>query len=105
MHVASSTNPYWYPDTDATHPMTSDARSMTSTAGNGQHGQVVVGNGDALPIVDICNISFESGSYIFRLSQVLHVPTIRKILLSVSKFTRDNWVSLMFLLGVLSFLI
>lgn len=97
MHVASSTDPYWYPDTDATHHMISDACSMIFAIGNGQHGHVVVGNGDVLPITHIGNISFESRSYIFRLSQVLYVPTIRKNLLSIAKFTRDYWVSLSFL--------
>lgn len=64
--------------------MTSDAHFMTSTIGNGQHGQVIVGNGDALPIARTGNISFESGSFIFILSQVLYVPAIRKNLLSVA---------------------
>ena len=96
MHLASPSDPTWYPDTGATHHMTSDARTMTSATRYGSHDKVVVGSGEALPIAHTGNISFESGSFIFRLSQVLHVPAIKKNLLSVAKFTRDNLVSLTF---------
>ncbi|KAB2629407.1 hypothetical protein D8674_034202 [Pyrus ussuriensis x Pyrus communis] len=96
MHLASPFDPTWYPDTGATHHMTSDARTMTSATGYGSHDKVVVGSGEALPIAHTGNISFESGSFIFRLSQVLHVPAIKKNLLLVAKFTRDNLVSLTF---------
>ncbi|KAM1263510.1 hypothetical protein ACFX15_027977 [Malus domestica] len=96
MHIASPLDPTWYPDTDATHHMTNDPHFLTSTTRYGSNDKVVVGNGETLPIAHTGNLSSKSGPFIFRLSQVLHVPAIRKNLLSIAKFTRDNLVSLSF---------
>ncbi|KAL6272657.1 hypothetical protein ACE6H2_023349 [Prunus campanulata] len=96
MHVAYPTDANWYPDSGATHHMIGDARSMTSTTSYGHNDQVTIGNGDSLPITHIGNMTFSSGAFVFRLSDVLHVLSVHKNLLSVAQFTRDNLVSLTF---------
>ncbi|TQE03986.1 hypothetical protein C1H46_010357 [Malus baccata] len=50
MHIASPLDPIWYPDTGATHHMTSDPHFLTSTTGYGSNDKVVVANGETLPI-------------------------------------------------------
>lgn len=73
MRITHSYDPNRYPDTGATNHMTGDARSMTHKSEYVGNDQVMVGN--ALPIANICMVS-PSGSSIFPLSRVLHVPTM-----------------------------
>ena len=96
MHVASSSDPNWYLDSGATNHMTHDARTFNSSTSHTPTDQVVVGNGDFLPITHSGTVSFSSGSFTFRLSDVLRVPSLRKNLLSVAQFTHDFFVSITF---------
>ncbi|CAB4278528.1 unnamed protein product [Prunus armeniaca] len=50
MHVASSSDPNWYLDSDGTNHMTHDAQQLHSRTPCAPSDQVVVGNGDTLPI-------------------------------------------------------
>ncbi|KAI5316471.1 hypothetical protein L3X38_036178 [Prunus dulcis] len=96
MPVVSSSNPNWYLDSGATNHMTHDARTFHSSTPYATSDQVVVGNGDTFPITHSGNLSFSSGSFVFRLSGVLCVPSLRKNLLSVAQFTHDFNVSITF---------
>ncbi|CAL8992400.1 unnamed protein product [Prunus brigantina] len=98
MHVAASSDPNWYLDSSATNHMTNDARRSTniSSATVSPHDQVVFGNGDSLPITHFVNVSFSSGNFLFRLFDVLHVPSLHKNLLSIAQFTQDSLVSITF---------
>jgi len=55
---------------------------------------VAVGNGSQLPIASIGSAIFTDLNTLnnFSLQHSLHVPTISKNLLSVSRFARDNHV-------------
>jgi len=56
-------DPNWYPDTGSTNHMTGDARSMTQKSEYVGNDQVMVGNGDSLPIANWYGFSFgPSGS-------------------------------------------
>ncbi|KAM1076295.1 hypothetical protein ACFX19_024247 [Malus domestica] len=68
MHVASPSDPTWYPDTGATHHMTSDPQFLSSLTRYASNDKVTVGNGETLPIAHTGNLSFKSGPFIFRLS-------------------------------------
>jgi len=94
MHVTSSSNPNWYLDSGATNHMTHDAQKFHSGTRYAASDQVVVGNGDTLPITHSGNLSFSSSPFVFLLSDVLHVPSLCKNLLSVAQFTRDFNVSI-----------
>jgi hypothetical protein len=76
--------------------MTHDAQKFHSGTPYAASDQVVVGNGDTLPITHSGNLSFSSGPFVFPLSDVLHVPSLRKNLLSVAQFTRGFNVSITF---------
>ncbi|KAB2626042.1 hypothetical protein D8674_017702 [Pyrus ussuriensis x Pyrus communis] len=90
MHLTSPSDPIWYPDTGATHHMTSDARTMTSATGYGSHDKVVVGSGEALPIAHTGNISFESGDQ-YKGYRCLHPPTGRVYLSRHVIFNEDSY--------------
>jgi len=78
----------WYPDTGATHHITSDLNNLNlhSEAYDG-HDEIQVGNGTRL-VIKNTGISTLSPNFILR--SVLHVPQITKNLLSIQKFTSDN---------------
>ncbi|GMI65053.1 hypothetical protein HRI_000174600 [Hibiscus trionum] len=85
----------WFPDSGATHHLTNDITNLQTATYPGS-GSVQVGNGSILPIKCSGQSSFLSGSRNFKLNNLLFVPNITKNLLSVSKFTQDNQVSLEF---------
>lgn len=96
MHVASSSNPNWYWDSGATNHMTHDAKLFSLGASYTPTDNVVIGNGDTLPITQSGNVFLSSGTYVFRLFDVLRVPSLHKNLLSVAQFTNDMHVSITF---------
>lgn len=53
---------------------------------------VLVGNGVSLPITHTSCLPLTLGSHKFQLNNVLHVPSLKKNLLSASQFTKDNSV-------------
>lgn len=64
-----------FPDTDASHLVTD---------------QLHVGNGKGLPISHTGSTSITTPTSSFQLSNILHVPSISKPLLSVQKFAQEN---------------
>jgi len=87
----STSDVNWYPDTGATNYVTTDLANLNlhSDDYNGTD-QLHVGNGQGLPIrhTGTSQLSFLHATFL--LKHLLHVPSIRKNLLSVSQFTRDN---------------
>lgn len=87
----------WFPDSGPSNHITSDSTNLVTKAGLFGFDQVYKGNGKGLSIKHICHSEFTSpflSSKIFSLKQLLHVPEIRKNLLSVSKLAQDNQSSL-----------
>ncbi|KAE8694562.1 hypothetical protein F3Y22_tig00110781pilonHSYRG00041 [Hibiscus syriacus] len=93
---STSTNSLWYPDTGATHHVTNDISVFQSgtlyTGGN----SLLMGNGDGIPIAHVGQGFLSSNRKPLILQNMLHVPNIKKKLLSVSQFTRDNGVFMEF---------
>lgn len=89
-----ATDPTWYPDTGATHHMTLMPVHNPQSYG-GPH-NVYMGNGDSMPISHTGILPLSLGSSQFSLSNVFHIPTIRKNLLSIGQFTKDNRVYFLF---------
>jgi hypothetical protein len=58
--------------------------------------QVVVGNGSRLPILGTGSTHIHAPNINFLLSSVLHTPVVVSNLISVRKFTCDNWCSVEF---------
>ena len=70
--------------------MTADMPLLKQTQEYSGSDSVMVGNGAGLPISHTGNIYFHSFGSQFQLKDVLCVPSIKKNLLSVAKFTIDN---------------
>ncbi|GMI77078.1 hypothetical protein HRI_001377100 [Hibiscus trionum] len=82
----------WCPDSGATHHITSDRSNLQSDRVYTGMDSLRVGNGNAVEIthVGVGNISTCNRSLCLR--NFLCVPDIKKNLLSVSQFARDNFV-------------
>jgi hypothetical protein len=78
----------WYSDTRANQHMTSDTNEVQGIISYPGNDSVMVGNGQGLPITDTGNVTIPTTN--LQLNNVLVVPAIKKKLLSVSQFTRDN---------------
>jgi hypothetical protein len=81
----------WYPDSGASHHLTSDLVNLNITAEdyNGSD-QIRVGNSTGLPIKHIGNAKIFTPNSHFLLQDVLHLPHITKSLLSVHQFTKST---------------
>uniref|UniRef100_M4DMN8 Integrase catalytic domain-containing protein n=1 Tax=Brassica campestris TaxID=3711 RepID=M4DMN8_BRACM len=79
----------WYPDTAATHHITSSAQNLQNAQPYSGSDAVIVGNGDFLPITHVGSIAILGLSGTLPLKDVLVCPQITKSLLSVSKLTDD----------------
>lgn len=84
----------WFPDSGATHHITSDFSNLFQSHSYGGSSQVHMGNGQGLTINSIGSSTFPSfhPHVSLSLNDLLHVPSITKNLMSVSKFARDNKV-------------
>ena len=85
-------NHIWYPDSGATHHVTNDGQNLTDPSLYQGPDQLQIANGSGLTIYSIGSSSLISRSYPLKLSNILHVPEIRKKLLSVYRLTNDNAV-------------
>ncbi|MCH81099.1 retrovirus-related Pol polyprotein from transposon TNT 1-94, partial [Trifolium medium] len=83
----------WYPDSGASHHLTYDPYNLAQSSPYFGHDQVMMGNGQGVSIHSLGQSSFHSPSdpsVKLELKDLLHVPSISKNLLSVSKFAQDN---------------
>jgi hypothetical protein len=88
----------WVTDSDASNHTTSDAGNLTSIHPPTFTDPSSVGNGSALPITSVGDSALPDPFY---LNNVLVTPDIIQNLLSVCRFTTDNWCSIEFdLLGL-----
>ncbi|KAL4368436.1 hypothetical protein GQ457_05G012080 [Hibiscus cannabinus] len=86
----------WFPDSGATTHLTPDAGIILNSLPYTGIGKISVANGMTVPISRVGSGSMITNSRPLMLNNLLHVPNIKKNLLSVSKFTRDNNVSIEF---------
>jgi hypothetical protein len=80
----------WFPDTGANQHVTPDLASITSSEPYTDSDQLHVGDGKGLVISHIAHSKLYTPKRIFTLSNILHVPHIKKPLLSVQKFCIEN---------------
>ncbi|KAL4388539.1 hypothetical protein GQ457_09G023790 [Hibiscus cannabinus] len=99
VHLATSEvldDNVWFPDSGATHHLTNDLVNLQDGSNLPGSGSVQVGSGHTLSVKYFGQSSLLSSSRKILLKNLLYVPNITKNLLSVSKFTQDNQVSLEF---------
>nr|KYP50110.1 hypothetical protein KK1_028093 [Cajanus cajan] len=86
----------WYMDTGATSHMTSAQGNLTSYFNMSNKHGIIVGNGYSIPIHGYGHTKLSSLCPPLTLNNVLHAPQLVKNLVSVRKFTTDNFVSVEF---------
>jgi hypothetical protein len=89
-NVSTTTPITWFPDTGANHQVTPDLVSMTSSEHYLGNDHLHIGDGKGLVISNISHSKIRSPKCTFTLSNILHVPAIKKPLLSVQKFYLEN---------------
>ncbi|KAF7809961.1 Retrovirus-related Pol polyprotein from transposon TNT 1-94 [Senna tora] len=85
----------WFPDSGATNHVTSDASNLMNSMEYSGAEQLHMGNGKGLMISNVGQSFVKSSiqpSLNLALNNLLHVPSITKNLISVSKFAKDNSV-------------
>lgn len=77
----------WYPDSGATNHITPDVNNLSSKMSYNGFEQIFVGDASGLEIKHVGSSSFNSNlnSKTLVLKQLLHVPSITKNLISMSK--------------------
>ncbi|KAH9671623.1 retrovirus-related pol polyprotein from transposon RE1 [Citrus sinensis] len=88
----------WYLDSGATHHLTNNMANMHIREEFKGNDQLIIGNGQGLPITHVGNASLRFGhtATCILLKDMLFVPSITKNLLSISKLTSDNNISVEF---------
>jgi histone deacetylase 1/2 len=90
--VKSMTHVTWFPDTTATQHVTPDIVDMTHAKPSRGNDQIYVNDGKRLIISYTAHKILHTPKRTFTLSNILHVPQIKKRLLSVQQFYRENYV-------------
>jgi len=87
-------DPLWYPNSGASHHLTAQSNNLSTKTPYTGSEKVSIGNGSRLPIhsIGIATYTDLSTHNTFSLTNLLHVPSISKNLLSVSRFARENFV-------------
>ncbi|KAL4385197.1 hypothetical protein GQ457_15G012620 [Hibiscus cannabinus] len=86
----SSGQEKWIIDSGATHHTTPDASKVVNGTDYNGPGKLVVGNGHSLNICKTGHAVIPTRSRALVVNDLLHVPSITKNLIYVSKFARDN---------------
>ncbi|KAG8480057.1 hypothetical protein CXB51_025173 [Gossypium anomalum] len=82
----------WYPDSGASHHVCQNAADLNASTPYSGTSKLLMGNGVPTKILSVGNTVISTNSRLLRLTNVLCVPSIRKNLLSVSQFAKDNSV-------------
>jgi hypothetical protein len=85
----------WVADSDATHHTTPSVGNISTLRrlASSNHSSIVIGNGFSLPITSVGDSVLPGPFY---LNNILLAPDMVQSLLSVRRFTTDNWCSMKF---------
>ena len=89
-------NSTWFVDSGASHHITSDLQTLSVHFEYGGNDDIIIGNGNSIPISHIGSTTLAASESIFQLRNVLCAPYIKHILLSVSQFCNHNSTSIEF---------
>ncbi|CAL9244028.1 unnamed protein product, partial [Arabidopsis halleri] len=97
MYQPDPADSQWYMDSGATNHIASGSGNLRPSSNlSTLLPTITVGNGSSAPVTTIGNGIISTPSCSFHLKNVLVCPSIIKNLLSVRKFTTDNWCSIEF---------
>ncbi|KAJ0615408.1 putative RNA-directed DNA polymerase [Helianthus annuus] len=80
----------WLPDTGASSHVAPNLSGFEDFEPYHGKDSLFVGNGTSLPILHIASTKFESPNKTLSINKILHVPEIKRNLLSVQRFCQDN---------------
>lgn len=86
----------WIVDSGASHHITSDANNFTEIQNYSGPDTIAMGDGNAIPISQTGKAKISSSHYQFNLQNTLCAPNIKRNLISVSQFCKDNLTSVEF---------
>ncbi|CAL1360613.1 unnamed protein product [Linum trigynum] len=86
----------WLMDSTAAHHVTVDLGNLSLYSDYAGPDEIIIGNGSGLRISHIGSSHLSAGSRSLSLHDVLHVPAIKKHLISVAQLCRTNLVSVEF---------
>lgn len=89
-------SPNWYMDSGASSHLASTSGILHSVVNLNTGNSVLVGNGNSIPITSSGKSLISSNSRPLSLNNVLVTPQIVKNLISIRRFTIDNWCSMEF---------
>ena len=87
----------WILDSGASHHVTNDLNNLSLHAPYDGSDEIVIGDGSSLPIAHTGSFSLTTLFKFFTFSNVLHVPSISRNILSIFKFCKENNTSIEFL--------
>jgi histone deacetylase 1/2 len=90
INAAYNVDTNWYPDSGATHHITSEFNNLTLRDTYKGYDKVNTANGQGMTISHIVHSIVHHPTQDFRLRNILHIPNASKNLLSVHRFTYDN---------------
>ncbi|KAL4324473.1 hypothetical protein GQ457_11G021190 [Hibiscus cannabinus] len=96
VNLVAAKDDHWFIDSGASHHVSPNQDLSQGGAAYYGPGKLTVGNGMSLPILHVGNGNLHSSSRPLHLHNVLHVPSVTKNLISVSKLARDNNIFLEF---------
>ncbi|XP_078442929.1 uncharacterized protein LOC144712509 [Wolffia australiana] len=94
--LTTDENQAWYPDSGATHHVSSNAEIIRQAREYQGNDSLQIGNGSGLKILSIGSSKISTERRTLNLKDIMHVPEITKNLLSVRKLTLDNNVYIEF---------
>lgn len=86
----------WIVDSGASHHITSDANNFTEIQNYSGPDTIAMGDGNAIPISQTGKAKISSSHYQFNFQNTLCAPNIKRNLISVSQFCKDNLTSVEF---------
>ena len=87
----TSPDPNWYMDIGATSHITSTSGNLTSYFNMSNNRGITVGNGQSIPVLGYGQTNLPFPHPPLALKNILHAPKLIKNLVSVRKFTTDNY--------------
>ena len=91
-----NSNSDWIVDSGASHHITSDLQNLSIHSEYGGNDDIMVGDGNNIPITHTGFTTLKSCDSIFKLNNVLCAPNVKKNLFSVSQFCSHNNTSIEF---------
>lgn len=92
----NSTNAVWYPDFGPTDHVTTNAVNIQKIDSSPSTLGILTANGNHVPPKHSGYSSFSVGGNVVKLDKILHVPDVKKNLISIKRMCCDNDLSIIF---------